>query len=70
MLRAAIYTGAFAQLLATPAAAKEGNNGHHYGWGKGGGVSRGAPGPVVGVGLVPGIVAFGVYVWYRRRHQR
>lgn len=29
-------------------------------------ISRAAPGPVVGVGL-PAAVAFGAYVWYRRR---
>jgi hypothetical protein len=35
--------GRLALLSAVPAAAREGNNGNHYGWGEGGGLSRGAP---------------------------
>jgi hypothetical protein len=33
----------------------------------GSGVSRSAPGPVIGLG-VPAVIALGGYVWYRRRH--
>jgi MYXO-CTERM domain-containing protein len=33
------------------------------------GGSHSAPGPVIGVGL-PALIAFGGYVWYRRRHHR
>jgi len=35
----------------------------------GSGASRSAPGPVIGVG-VPALIAFGGYVWYRRRHRK
>jgi hypothetical protein len=44
-------------------------DGHHHGWGRGDpGVSRSAPGPVIGVGL-PALAALGGYVWYRRRQR-
>jgi hypothetical protein len=34
----------------------------------GSGASHSAPGPVIGVGI-PALIAFGGYVWYRRRHR-
>jgi hypothetical protein len=69
--KAAALTGLLALLMAAPASAKEGNNGNHYGWFKGGGsgVSHSAPGPMIGIGL-PGLAAYGLYVWYRRRQRR
>jgi len=39
--------------------------GNHYG---GHGVSRSAPGPVIGVGI-PALAALGGYIWYRRRQR-
>src|SRR5689334_19440531 len=39
-------------------------NGNHYG----NGVSRSAPGPVIGVGI-PALAALGGYIWYRRRQR-
>ena len=63
--------GLLTVLATAPALAKEGNNGNHYGWFKGGGsgLSHSAPGPIMGVGL-PGMAAYGLYVWYRRRQRR
>jgi LPXTG-motif cell wall-anchored protein len=34
----------------------------------GGGTSRSAPGPVIGIGF-PALAALGGYVWYRRRQR-
>ena len=74
MYARAMLAGAVALLITTAALAEAGHgnggNGHHYGWYKtkagGSGVSRSAPGPLIGVGL-PGLAAYGAYVWLRRR---
>ena len=70
-LKSVAAVGLLAFFMAAPALATEGNNGNHYGWYKGGGssASRSAPGPVMGIGL-PGLAAYGLYVWYRRRQRR
>ncbi len=68
-LRSMICAGALAFLMVSPALAKEGNNGNHYGWYKGeGGVTRSAPGPEIGIGL-PALLVGG-YLWYRRRYKQ
>ena len=67
-LKSVVYASAVALLMVGPALAKEGNNGNHYGWykgGKGGVVSHSAPGPELGAGL-PALLIAG-YLWYRRR---
>ena len=55
-MRTLIYSGALALLIATPVLADKG------------GVSHSAPGPLIGVGL-PGLAAYGLYVWFRRRQR-
>lgn len=70
-LKAVGFIGLLVLLATGPAVANEGNNGNHYGWYKGGGsgATHSAPGPVIGMGL-PGLAAYGLYVWYRRRQRR
>jgi hypothetical protein len=72
----AILAGTLALWIAAPALAdaqhRNGGHGHHYGWYKhkgGPGVSRSAPGPLIGIGL-PGLAAYGAYIWLRRRPHR
>ena len=69
ILMSVAATAGLLAIIAAPGLANEGNNGNHYGWYKGGGSSRSAPGPVMGIGL-PGLAAYGLYVWYRRRQRR
>ena len=75
-VRLAICASALALLMAGPALAEgdnaNGGNGNHYGWDKGnsgGGVSHSAPGPELGVGLLPALI-IGGYLWYRRRSKQ
>jgi len=70
-LKSAAWAGVLVLAMTAPVLAKEGNNGNHYGWYKhgGSGVTRSAPGPMIGMGL-PGLAAYSLYVWYRRRQKR
>jgi len=51
------------------AQADRGGNGNHYGWDKGGGGSKGAPGPIAGAGL-PVLLIAGGYALVRRYRSR
>jgi hypothetical protein len=61
-LKPLVWAGVCVLAMSVPALANaldgNGGNGHHYGWSKqgGSGVSRSAPGPMIGVGL-PGLAA-------------